>query len=341
MDPALKQRLIGATVLVVLAVIFVPMLVDTTPRTDGEAIDLTIPPEPGQAFETQVVPLGPQPAGAPATPPADDPNRVVTVDTAVLPRTDAFAGTSAAPADVVAPATTPDTGAPPVVAPQPPAPQAAAPRPAPEAMPAAPAPATPEPAAPAPVATAPAPPRAAALPSPAAGGRWLVQFGTYARAENAQALAAELGRAGIRAETERVELDGRPALRVRSGPYADRTSAERVRQAARSVRSDVPSSVIEADAAPAAGADPVAGRNARTSGWAVQVGALADAADANALRDRLRGGGYTAYVETLRTERGTLYRVRVGPEIQRANAERLRDTIKARFGLDGQVVAHP
>jgi DedD protein len=346
MDPALKQRLIGATVLVVLAVIFVPMLVDTTPRTDGEAIDLTIPPEPGQSFETQVVPLGPQPAPGALAPPADDPNRVVTVDTGALPRTDAFAGTSAAPADVAAP--TPVEPSPAPTMPAPAAPSAAAtqppqaePMPAPASPPAGALPATPEPAAPAPVAATPAPPRAAALPSPAAGGRWLVQFGSYARAENAQALAAELGRAGIRAETERVQVDGKPALRVRSGPYADRTSAERVRQAARSVRADVPSSVVEADATPAAGADPVAGRNARTSGWAVQVGALADAADANALRDRLRGGGYTAYVETLRTERGTLYRVRVGPEIQRANAERLRDTIKARFGLDGQVVAHP
>jgi cell division septation protein DedD len=31
----------------------------------------------------------------------------------------------------------------------------------------------------------------------------------------------------------------------------------------------------------------------------------------------------------------------VGPEIRRADAERLRDTLKARFDLAGQVVAHP
>jgi DedD protein len=330
MDPALKQRLVGATVLVVLAVIFVPMLVDTTPRSEGEAIDLTIPPQPGQAFETQVVPLGPQPQpGANPAPLAEGPDRVVTVDTGAAPRTDAFAGTSAAPVEAVAPTVAPAD--PPLASPvavSPPQPAVTAP---------------PEPAAAPPATAAPTPPaaRPAALPSPAAGGRYLVQFGSYARAENAQALAAELGRAGIRAETERVEIDGKPGLRVRSGPYADRTSAERVRQAARSARADVPSSVIELDSAPAAGGDALAGRNPRTTGWAVQVGALANATDADALRERLRGGGFTAYVETLRTERGTLYRVRVGPEIQRANAERLRDAVKARFGLDGQVVAHP
>jgi DedD protein len=335
MDPALKQRLIGATVLVVLAVIFVPMLVEDAPRSDAEAIDLTIPPQPGQAFETQVVPLG---APTPAVP-ADDPNRIVTVDTNAPTRVDAVSGETvgaATGADPIAPAPAPSPApapvAPPVVAPAPePAAAAPAEAPAPAASIAPPPAAQPTPVAP-----------PSNLPSPAAGGRWLVQFGSYARTENAQALASELARAGIRAETERVEVDGKPALRVRSGPYADRTGAERVRAAARALRADVPSSVVEVDvAAGSAAADPAAGRNPRTTGWAVQVGALGDPADANALRDRLRAGGFTAYVETLRTAGGTLYRVRVGPEIQRANAERLRDSLKVRFALDGQVVAHP
>lgn len=327
MDPALKQRLIGATVLVVLAVIFVPMLVEDAPRSDAEAIDLTIPPQPGQAFETQVVPLG---APTPAVP-ADDPNRIVTVDTNAPTRVDAVSGEAVGgapgPAVPAAPAPGAPTGDSSLAELVPP----------PVAAPAAGASVAPPPAT-SPVPTAPIP----NLPTPATGGRWLVQFGTYARAENAQALAAEFNRAGIRAETERVEVDGKPALRVRSGPYADRTGAERVRAAARALRADVPSSVVEVDsAAGSAAADPAAGRNPRTTGWAVQVGALADPADANALRDRLRAAGFTAYVETLRTASGTLYRVRVGPEIQRANAERLRDSLKARFALDGQVVAHP
>jgi cell division septation protein DedD len=327
MDPALKQRLIGATVLVVLAVIFVPMLVEDAPRSDAEAIDLTIPPEPGQAFETQVVPLG---APTPAVP-ADDPNRIVTVDTNAPTRVDAVSGEAVGGA--------PGPAAPAASAPAAPADNSSLAElvPPPVAAPAADAAVAPPPAT-APAPTAPIP----NMPSPAAGGRWLVQFGSYARAENAQALAAELGRAGIRAETERVEVDGKPALRVRSGPYAERTSAERVRAAARALRSDVPSSVIEVDtSASASASDPAAGRNPRTTGWAVQVGALADPAEANALRDRLRAGGFTAYVETLRTAGGTLYRVRVGPEIQRANADRLRDSLKTRFALDGQVVAHP
>jgi DedD protein len=320
MDPALKQRLIGATVLVVLAVIFVPMLIDDTPRSDSEAIDLSMPGAPKQNFETQIVPLGTP--GPDATLPIANPDQVATVDTNAPARVDALGGDEPQVAPPVAtappasaPAATPRTVAPPPAATT-----------APDVQ-------TPVP----PVAAIPTPAR---LPQPAAGGRHLVQFGSYARSENAQALVAELGRAGIRAETERVEVDGKSALRVRSGPYVDRTSAERVRVAARQVRPDVPSSLTEIDVAPRSEVR-AADAAGRVTGWAVQVGALADPADASALRDRLRSGGFTAYVETLRTEGGTLYRVRVGPEIQRANAERLRDTLKSRFALDGQVVTHP
>lgn len=325
MDPALKQRLIGATVLVVLAVIFVPMLVDDAPRGDSEAIDLTIPPQPNQAFETQVVPLGAQPA-----PVAADPDRVATVDIEAAPRVDALQGAEPATA---APTPTPVAG--------PAAPEPAPVIPPPAAPPPVAVPSTPVETSPAPASAPPsAAPATPALPRVAPGGRYLVHFGSYAKVENAQALAAELARAGIRAETERVTVDGKTALRVRSGPYADRTAAERIRDAARRARPDVTSSLVEADTAPARDADEGAAEG-RVTGWAVQVGALAESADANALRDRLRGGGFTAYVETLRTERGTLYRVRVGPEIRRADAERLRDTLKSRFDLAGQVVAHP
>jgi len=327
MDPALKQRLIGASVLVVLAVIFVPMLIDSTPRSDSEAIDLSMPVAPNQNFETQVVPLGAPGPGAAL--PIANPDQVVTVDTNAPARIDALSGDEpqvATPAPASEPATpAPSAGARTEIAP-PGAAARAAPAPAVESTPALPQVA--------------ATPTTQLLPQPAAGGRHLVQFGSYARGENAQALVAELGRAGIRAETERVEVDGKPTLRVRSGPYADRTSAERVRLAARKLRPDVSSSVTEIDVAPRTEVPAVAAAG-RVTGWAVQVGALADAADANALRDRLRSGGFTAYVETLRTERGTLYRVRVGPEIQRANAQRLRETLKTRFALDGQVVTHP
>jgi cell division septation protein DedD len=43
----------------------------------------------------------------------------------------------------------------------------------------------------------------------------------------------------------------------------------------------------------------------------------------------------------VRAENGTLYRVRVGPETQRAGAERLRSALRERFRIDGLIVTHP
>lgn len=46
MEQRLKQRLIGATVLVALAVIFIPMLLQGSPEREPTAIPIAIPPQP-------------------------------------------------------------------------------------------------------------------------------------------------------------------------------------------------------------------------------------------------------------------------------------------------------
>jgi DedD protein len=57
LDSALKQRLIGATVLVSLAVIFIPMLLDGTDPTENLIMTSNIPDEPNIKFKSRVVPL--------------------------------------------------------------------------------------------------------------------------------------------------------------------------------------------------------------------------------------------------------------------------------------------
>jgi DedD protein len=178
------------------------------------------------------------------------------------------------------------------------------------------------------------------LPAATARGRYAVNFGSYGKVDNANALVAELKRAGIAAHTERVDLNGQAGLRVRAGPYVDRAQAERVRLAAKRARANLSASVVEIDDSLRADV-PAAAVGATATGWAVQVGAFQAEADAKARRDKLRGAGFTAFTDTVRAEKGTLYRVRVGPEAQRANAERLRDALKARLQIDGIVVPHP
>ena len=73
----------------------------------------------------------------------------------------------------------------------------------------------------------------------------------------------------------------------------------------------------------------------------MQLAALGSVADANALRDKLRAGGFDGFVDSVSAGGKRLWRVRAGPQTQRADAERVRDQIKAKFGISGNVVSVP
>lgn len=76
-------------------------------------------------------------------------------------------------------------------------------------------------------------------------------------------------------------------------------------------------------------------------GFAVQLGAFAQTADANALRDKARAAGFSAIVDQVRTDKGTLSRVRVGPVASRAEADQLKAQVASRIGVAGMVRPHP
>lgn len=332
MDPALKQRLIGAAVLVALAVIFLPMLLKG-PAPDGGAshVPLDMPAEPDRRFETRELPLVPQPrapeGGATGMQPLDDdPNRIVTIDTDVDDRTDALAGE-----DVRSDVTTrqPDAvPATPEAIADAPEPASAGPRqdPAPE-----PAPPNPEP----------------ALPAATASGGYAVNLGSYGNLANARDLVQRLGAAGLQAYSEDVNVGGQAGLRVRVGPFASRADAETARQRALGVRGDLPASVVSLDGAPRASAatggttPSPAPAAAASTGYAVQLGAFRSESDAQALVSQIRGAGFPVFSERVQTANGTLHRVRVGPELDRAAAERLKTRLPAPHSANGMIVSHP
>jgi len=63
-------------------------------------------------------------------------------------------------------------------------------------------------------------------------------------------------------------------------------------------------------------------------GYAVQLAAFSDDKGANALAHRLKKAGFSAYTEPLKTSKGTLWRVRVGPYPSREAAIVARDRLK-------------
>ncbi len=333
MDTALRNRIIGAIVLVALAVIFLPMLVKG-PASDSGVSDIStdVPNAPDGQFETRELPLvTPGQAGA---------------NGATGMPTPAQGGTEA-----LKPVDAPKT-----------------------------------------------PTNSHGLPVATAGGDYAVTFGAYATQADADVVIDRLRQSGLESFRQEATIGGKPAWRVRVGPYANQAQAEIARLAAVKVRSDVKAEVIALDATPDAAptgsaaqpqtpaADnpdaaqlasetpppattpapakpepakpeppkaqpapeakpPVAAavpKPAATGvGFALQVGAFSKEGDANALRDKLRGNGFSAFVEPVSTDSGRLYRVRVGPVSTRAEADQLKAQVAARNGLAGIVRPHP
>jgi len=75
--------------------------------------------------------------------------------------------------------------------------------------------------------------------------------------------------------------------------------------------------------------------------WVVQLGSFSSEENAQSLNKQLREHKYPAFVEPLIQENKVIYRVRVGPELRRSNAEKLQQEIKKKLGIDGILVKYP
>lgn len=197
-EPALKQRLVGALVLVALAIIFVPMLV--VERPDPETI--VAPPAPPPELDIVAEPLDPvipDPQEVlPSRPDADGDPEPITSDGADGPAAVAEADTRTSPS----------------------LPGAA--RPAPPSVDVDEAAALPA------LTAAEAEPAQDAgeggrrVPPPAA---WAVQVASFSSRDNARQLTARLREAGYHAFVDEVERDGRVLVRVRVGPEILKSAA--------------------------------------------------------------------------------------------------------------------
>jgi cell division septation protein DedD len=343
----LNTRLLGAAVLIALAVLFVPMFFSSTPPASGgdQAVSLAIPPAPDRDLQTRTMSLNPDaPAGTSSagvmpnqtvTPASGD--RLATVNIgSSRPRdveTDPEAGKAPPPTTVTTGSGT--SPAQPVIA-QRSAADAAAPGPAPTLAPKKPAP------------VAAAPTRAipaAAAPSavPAAGhGNYTLNLSAYASAAGAANLERRVRALGYPVAGRTITQSGQSRTLVTAGPFETRAAAEAARL---KITQSIPGAParLEEDASHDSTAVASAGGTAssKAGGWAVQLAAMSSQADANALRDKLRANGFDGFVDSVRAGGKKLWRVRAGPQTQRADAQRVHDQVKARLGIDGNVVSVP
>lgn len=57
MEQKQKERLVGATVLIIVSVIFIPMILDDTTRTEKVIKETNIPPRPEVQFNSKIIPV--------------------------------------------------------------------------------------------------------------------------------------------------------------------------------------------------------------------------------------------------------------------------------------------
>lgn len=212
MEKRLQQRLIGAAVIIALAVIFLPMLLNGSGSNGRVSMKMQIPPEPSYSFN-----------GAAQPPPASSTAPVQPI--AVAP----VSGTASQP-----PAQTAQPVEPAVSAPVPQ--QASAPSVAAQAAPPAP---QPSPQVVEPKVTAPATPvqqKPVQQPVPAQNqatpsGKpvtpaWVVQVASLSKESGANELRDRLRKQGFAAYVDRFDDKGRVYYRVRVGPKLTRAGAE-------------------------------------------------------------------------------------------------------------------
>lgn len=206
MDERIKQRLVGAVVLVSLVVIFAPMLLEDEPVVEHGIHKSNIPARSRglEQFRSGVLPapgqyLGPPPEPAP-----------IAVSSAPAPSSTTV-GTEPAPEPTSAMAARPEgpvSSVPPAAVSQ--------------------VPATKPP--------APAVPPPAKRPKPRVGvSAWVVQLGAFAKRDNADSLVKRLRQDHQEAFMEQVEIGDRVLFRVRVGPELDHKRAEAMLAAVRKI----------------------------------------------------------------------------------------------------------
>lgn len=320
MDSSLKQRLVGATVLVALAVIFLPMLVKgPAPDSGVSDVSMGIPAEPNGDSATKTVELPLMPAaGVPQ-------GGIIGMAAAAQDNDPAAVGDSLFPSTAAGDyavsfgsyATVADAGK--VIA----------------AL------------------------RKAGLPAfsdtARVNGRDVqrVRIGPFADRAVAESARLAAGKVNSGVDATVLALDAAPVapapVKVAAAPAPAPSKPEPQPAAVKPIATPVapvtkpvattPPAATTPAPAPAVVAKPAA--DTSKTGFAVQVGAFADAAAATALRDKLRSAGFNTFTETVKTDGGMRTRVRVGPVVNRAEADALNASVKAKTGVSGMVRSHP
>jgi cell division septation protein DedD len=332
MDRALKQRLVGASVLIALAVIVLPMLLGGRPepgQQTSEQIELPARPD-GVEFETRRFPLGEEPAVPPARDSASEPLGAVDDDAESTRPAAEVAGPAEQPASMTESAAAAaqedveeeptagtidqEQGLPPVTAVEIPVSEKVD----------------------LPVEDKQSETRPTAAKPAASTGRYAVQVASLGSEANARKLQSQLEAKGYAVIRDRIESDVGQLNRIRVGPYASETEAT---AAARKIQGQ-----IDGVTPRTVDLDPGAAQTLNPSDplvrWVVQLGSFGESSNAENLVKQVRAQGLSAYSERVTSSSGSVInRVRVGPFLQREDASSAQSKLNSSLGINGVVMS--
>lgn len=359
MDKALKQRLVGASVIIALAVIVLPMLLSGRPESGSEQPQkMEIPPRPDElSFETRRFPVTDGQAGSHSAEDAHSASATTQQPLPTLPAVKAV--TESGDADSTAAPQPPAAGASPdaeVQSQSGSAPDSAL-APSTEAIAEQQGTASVE-GIPAPDVSAelpgavnpgsedqgePEPEPAHTLPAQAgneagtdAADRYVVQVASLSSAENANRLESQLKKQGFPVLRDTVESDLGKLNRLRVGPFATETEAAAASSLIKKEFKGVSPRVLDLKPGLVA---PVTIPSDPLVRWVIQLGSFSDSGNAQKLVEQARGDGMTAYMETITATGATSYRVRVGPFLEREDAIRTQQKLLDDLKINGVVIS--
>ena len=206
-----RRRLVGAIALALLAVIVLPMVMDSEPRPPSQDIQVRIPSQDSPGLAAKVLPGKPSatPLPAPAAQSAPEARTAVKASNPEPPAGASPGALGAGPPGAAAtakPADLPASSAGKSEAVEKPATQTAA----------------------------------VAGPGSDASAQWVVQLGAYKEAGNVKLLLAKLKGVGVPAYTEKFDSAQGSRTRVRAGPFASQEAAEKARTRIRIIGVDGP-----------------------------------------------------------------------------------------------------
>ncbi len=198
-----KQRIIGAVVLICLAIIFVPMLFDK-PHRKSDTQTIQIPSEPQSQSITIEKPHSPGLSSAPEATVTSEPSGAMPSGSAAETSSDEATSAPRKAAESMSSAQEAST-------PVPTQPEKS-PEPAPKAAPAA-------------ETTAKSEPKATESAAVKPQGKWVVQLGSFGEESNARRLSEKVRSKGYASYLETAHAGGKTLHRVFAGPFAQKADA--------------------------------------------------------------------------------------------------------------------